>query len=375
VTAPEVSSVVSGVPEVTIDLTVPVGLPGATGPQGPQGDTGPAGPTGATGPTGPTGATGAVGPAGSAGATGATGATGPTGPTGPTGLTGATGPKGDQGDPGATGATGPQGAIGPTGLTGPTGPTGATGPTGPKGDTGTTGATGSQGIQGPKGDTGDTGPQGIQGITGAQGVQGPTGATGATGSTGATGATGPAGGSLPFPPLTGEWDWTQAAPAGAAGLPATSTAGWVPYDVGPAALTINALGINVTTAGAGGSFGTRVGIYADDGTYSRPGALIQDAGLITWSATGTALVSVSRTLSANTRYWLCGVYQVASAPTTAPAFMILTSNSLPHLPGPSIGTNYRGWTSGAVTGALPSTFPGGAVRNSGNLTLVALRAA
>lgn len=59
---------------------------------------------------------------------GVTGATGPTGPTGVTGLTGPTGPTGVTGPVGATGPTGPTGPTGIQGLTGPTGPTGATGP-------------------------------------------------------------------------------------------------------------------------------------------------------------------------------------------------------------------------------------------------------
>ena len=79
---------------VTVAVTLPVGVPG---------------------PVGATGATGEMGPQG------------PQGEVGPQGPTGPMGPKGDKGDPGPVGPMGPVGPTGPQGVAGPIGPMGPAG--------------------------------------------------------------------------------------------------------------------------------------------------------------------------------------------------------------------------------------------------------
>src|SRR3954468_9543541 len=77
--------VVSGPPQVQVELKsqdpsrIDLTIPGTAGPTGPPG---PAGPSGSLGPTGPPGPFGLAGPAGPTGLSGAAGATGPTGPPG-----------------------------------------------------------------------------------------------------------------------------------------------------------------------------------------------------------------------------------------------------------------------------------------------------
>lgn len=111
-------------PEPTVSVPGPQGLPGTAGDDGEAGPTGPVGPGGVTGPRGPRGATGAQGP------------TGPQGPAGPRGTAGDDGANGADG----TGATGPQGPAGPAGPQGDPGPQGPAGPAGPAGPTGQPGA-------------------------------------------------------------------------------------------------------------------------------------------------------------------------------------------------------------------------------------------
>jgi hypothetical protein len=276
------------------DTTVnPVETKGIQGPTGPKGDTGN---TGATGPAGPTGATGPTGP------TGATGATGPAGPQGEQGEQGETGPQGPQGE---TGPAGPTGATGATGAQGPIGLTGATGPEGPQGPTGATGATGSTGPAGPEGPEGTQGPAGATGATGPEGPQGPAGADGATGPTGATGetgATGPAGVSFfSFTPPAGHFinaALTALAPSTIIG--AANRSDLYPW-VCPSDMSIDQIGVEVSTASAGGL--SKVVIYSAS-TAGVPDAKLFESVNLDLGTTGYKFETVARDFVKGTVYWL-----------------------------------------------------------------------
>ena len=407
---------------VEIDTIASVGgLPGPVGPQGPEGPQGPKGDPG-TGGTGGTG-DGAQGPPGADGAQGPQGPEGPQGPQGPQGVKGDTGAQGSQGPKGDTGSQGPQGDAGsagvsgmlyrgtwnnatayvannavskngavwfagssntnvnpnpsgdgvtpaspwilfvPTGTQGPTGAQGPQGVQGPKGDTGdpgadgATGAQGTQGIQGVKGDTGSTGPQGIQG---PKGDTGSTGSTGSQGIQGIQGVKGDAGESVPY--IVGNW-YPNDASALATLVPATGRIYAYPIFVRKATTFIRLA--NYLTVG-GTSAILRLGIYADNGGTPVGGALIYDSGAV--NATNTSAQSLvspvfSQVLSVGL-YWLVIVVNSATA---SPTMTTDASTRGSRLFGQSLvlagQSQAQGFqtTDTATTGALPGTFPAGAV--------------
>ena len=362
----------------------PQGATGPQGPQGPQGDTGATGPqglkgdTGDTGPQGPqgeTGLTGATGPQGPQGIQGETGPAGPTGPQGPQGL------KGDTGDTGPTGPQGPAGATGPAGPQGETGLTGATGPQGLKGDTGDTGPQGAQGL---KGDTGDTGPAGPTGPQGPQGIQGETGATGPVGPQGPQGEPGAGisdgdKGDITVSNSGATWTIDNAAVTvakiSATGTPSSSTylrgdGAWEtpagggggggsvlapinPMPIAPFAgvhvvgaftsnaltttsitqnqlrlypvsfgrsFSIDAIGANVATASASGTF--QAGVYASDADGYPTGSPLVVSTTLSAASVGLKSSAVSLTIAANTQYWLA--LHMGGASTTMRAINTLS---------------------------------------------------
>lgn len=106
----------------------------------------------------------------------------------------------------------------------------------------------------------------------------------------------------------------------------------LPFDVGPAGFTVDRLGAAVSQAQVAGTTTTSLAVYPDLNSISVPdcsaGALA--SGTIVNTSTGVKTVTVSLTLNANTRYWLCFLYhQTGTAPTTLPQFTTVTnSNSL-----------------------------------------------
>lgn len=134
----------------------------------------------------------------------------------------------------------------------------------------------------------------------------------------------------------------------------------VPFDVGPASVAYSAIGLNVTTALAGGTTpSVRLGIYRDAGGGSPVGGtLLVDAGALT-ALTAVALVSLSITQTLTPgRYWLASCYSYAAAPTTALGVSCM-SNAIA-MPGSFFTNGYRGYTATATlasAAALPSTFP------------------
>lgn len=70
------------------------------------------------------------------------------------------------------------------------------------------------------------------------------------------------------------------------------------------------IGIEVATSEAAKS--VRLGLYAN-GADNLPGALIEDFGTVSLATTGTKEITISRSLTANTVYWLASVNDSATA--------------------------------------------------------------
>lgn len=136
--------------------------------------------------------------------------------------------------------------------------------------------------------------------------------------------------------------------------------------------TFSAIGMNVNVVGAGTGLAVRLGIYNDDGTYSRPsGTPLLDAGTFDpTSGTGDRTITISQALSPG-RYWLAAVLQ-GSAVTTVPTITCITSN-VEAYPLTSLGSNAqtKKWFMTGVSGALPAISSLG--RSSAQPPLIGLK--
>jgi hypothetical protein len=85
----------------------------------------------------------------------------------------------------------------------------------------------------------------------------------------------------------------------------------------PETHTFTAIGINVTSAGAGGTI-ARLGIYDADETADGflPGALIVDAGTVSIASTGVKSIAISETLERGKPYFLALVHDAAAVSMT-----------------------------------------------------------
>lgn len=108
------------------------------------------------------------------------------------------------------------------------------------------------------------------------------------------------------------------------GVLVSGTVYYMPYDIGPASMTISALGISLTTIQVGGTAVTSLGLYKDDGSGGYPdmtnatgkigsGAVTMTGGTVPTIRT----LSLSATLTPG-RYWTAFLYYASVAPTTAP---------------------------------------------------------
>lgn len=98
----------------------------------------------------------------------------------------------------------------------------------------------------------------------------------------------------------------------------------------PYNLTVNQIGMNVTTAAATGEF--KYGIFASDADGYPTGSAIVASGITSASTTGFKSATVSTTLSAFTQYWLCvhtGVATIGfrALPFNALAPLVTTSTT------------------------------------------------
>ncbi len=148
----------------------------------------------------------------------------------------------------------------------------------------------------------------------------------------------------------------------------------VPIDVMRTA-TYDALAVNVTTAESGGSTSCLMGLYADDVVASRPrigGTYQIIAGTAAaFTSTGTrAFVFGSAITLDPGRYWASLIYRVSTAPTTSPAFSLISAGT--SMWGSAPGQVSRGTTTGSSLTAWPSS---GTPAAASSVPAIGLRAA
>lgn len=131
----------------------------------------------------------------------------------------------------------------------------------------------------------------------------------------------------------------------------------------PKAITLSAIGCEVTTAGDVGCT-VRLGIYAD--VNGLPSTLVADAGTIAGDVVGSAEVATSVTLQPGI-YWIGGAVQGVT--TTQPTMRTIHVPVLPiqvfSTSMPGANQNVTAVNLGGVTGALPATV-NPATANSGS---------
>lgn len=160
-------------------------------------------------------------------------------------------------------------------------------------------------------------------------------------------------------PNSGEWmQPVNMMQTGASGALVSGTVTWVPIDVGPKPLSIQSIGVNVTTARVGGTVTEAVGVYADDGGGGHPlltGGPLVSGTLAAMTSTGTKVATVSKVLQPG-RYWLAFLYASTVTPSTVPQVTALGNQSrpIPLSNGIAIGTDVRGWSMTGQT-SLPSS--------------------
>lgn len=347
-------------PNPTIDIST-LTIPGPPGPAGPAGLQGPAGPAGAPGPAGPQGPMGMQGPAGPAGAAG---------PAGPAGADGATGPAGPKGDPGLNGVNALHSGL-TDGLTVPTAHGANQIAVSPAGMAVLT-ATQAQAafveidsaLQARMGHAALTGraapgahPASAVSVDPVSGLNATTvqEAIAELKSGGAGGGGGGVMATAKFRPGA-----CVVATVGGAYVTTTINSGnlrAVPLVIS-SSVSIVGIGTEIATVTAGGV--VRVGIYTDSVSGAYPGALILDAGTVSAGA-AAAVESVISSLALTP-----GVYWLATMPEGANIPMRCHNGATPlvqSLTLPSTGANADCCYSvtGLTTGALPLTFPVGAV--------------
>ena len=120
-----------------------------------------------------------------------------------------------------------------------------------------------------------------------------------------------------------------------------------PYFTG-AAETLDRIGIDVLTAGAGGAT-ARLGIY--NTTAGLPSTLLLDAGAVAVDSLGAKPITISQALAANSLYWLVVSFSAACN--------VRGSYSTPWLGVPALDSDGGVGQSGygnAAYGALPASF-------------------
>lgn len=124
----------------------------------------------------------------------------------------------------------------------------------------------------------------------------------------------------------------------------------------PSTVSIDRLGMEVSTAGDAGSK-VRLGIYADDGTL-RPGALVLDAGTINGDSNTRQDITVSATLQRGW-YWFAAANQIVTTVTPVWRTLSIVAEVMPldaTTTQPASSAGVFGFTIAGVTGALPATF-------------------
>jgi hypothetical protein len=139
----------------------------------------------------------------------------------------------------------------------------------------------------------------------------------------------------------------------AAGAVTAGQTTYIPIFI-PVTRTFDRIGVNVTTAAVAGTAPVlRLGIYRDDGSHSRPGVLVLDAGAVTITATGVQAVTINQQLTPGL-YWLAAQYTHTVAPSTLLQVNCFSAGA----------TGFAGFggyrfhsATGQAAGALPGTAP------------------
>lgn len=127
----------------------------------------------------------------------------------------------------------------------------------------------------------------------------------------------------------------------------------VPWDLAEP-VDVDRFTVEVTTAGTAGSV-HRLIAYADDGTGTRPGSLLLDAGTVDTTTTGLKTLTVAVTLPLG-RVWLAAVCQ--GAPSTVPVIRHHDGSIIPiPLPDPIPNAACTFPGAAGMTGAAPATAP------------------
>jgi hypothetical protein len=125
----------------------------------------------------------------------------------------------------------------------------------------------------------------------------------------------------------------------------------------PNAVTLSAIGVEVTTAGNAGAV-IRLGIYAHDPAIGMPNALVADFGTVAADAVASPEITISQALTPGV-YWIAHVPQ--NAATTAPTVRANGTSwpapiQLPHTTNGSNATRSGYTHTGTVSAGLPSNF-------------------
>jgi hypothetical protein len=148
-------------------------------------------------------------------------------------------------------------------------------------------------------------------------------------------------------PIGGSWSSNNAA---------NGTTLYISF-IAPATTTIDRIGLEVTSAGSGGSV-HRLGIWADNNNV--PGTLLVDAGTVATDSTGFKEATVSQSVIAGARYWVAVTQQ--GAPATRATIRVSLVTGPVMVSSVSTGFPTYGLISTGITGALASspTIAGGA---------------
>lgn len=133
-------------------------------------------------------------------------------------------------------------------------------------------------------------------------------------------------------------------------------------------VTVDRIGIEVTSAGGAGSLG-RLGIYNSSSTSNYPDTRLLDAGTVSVSSTGKREATISQTITQGI-YWLAYLADTVSG--TAPTLRQFSLVNLFNFRKNQNDSNFQynaAYRAGSVaSGSLPSTFPAGAsLLNIGDL--------
>lgn len=138
------------------------------------------------------------------------------------------------------------------------------------------------------------------------------------------------------------------------------------------AIPVVGVGIEVTGAGSAGAV-VRPMLYADDGTGTRPGALLTDPGTVDATTTGVKMSAAISLSLAPGRYWAAAVIQ--GAPTTTPVLRVNNGTTGP-IPLPSLPNLAAMFPAASgVTGGLPATCPALSATPSSTAPRIALKLA